>query len=505
MKKDYSEYKHTDYEKYNIARQSNSYVYYDFFINFASFDPDSKLFSIKVDRVNEDLSMKYAIDEYEELERSLREVHPDILSDENIAEDEKNRVEGLEKNKALREHFSTKYSIDWDESDEYFQYLMDEYEIKKEEPLHNVLSGAIIKLQIGEGILDFIYADFQTPFRESYSFFFALNKLCEQIKEENPVKINNTPHPEKVYNRNQEIVENYFEYADTVPHTNKISYASLYSAICPPVFHGNGREKDDLAWYYNYLIMLQKEYLELIEFCFDEDFYPEVLGNRLPAERYYIYKRLHNEPVYSRRREVFDFKLSQMSGSKMPYGMATDEFVDRLGTEIEVTEQHKNFAKKFNVDIDEIKSLIRFPHFINTNYEFRSVADILDLEFTKMLEQDIRFRKCKRCGKYFIMKGNYNTNYCDRIADGETRNCQDIMALENYKKKMADNAAIKIYNKYYKRYSARVKSHTILEDDFKKWKYEAMAKRNECMDGKMTEENFIDWMESCFPNRNRKH
>ena len=32
MKKDYSEYKHTDYEKYNIARQSNSYVYYDYTI-----------------------------------------------------------------------------------------------------------------------------------------------------------------------------------------------------------------------------------------------------------------------------------------------------------------------------------------------------------------------------------------------------------------------------------------------------------------------------------------
>lgn len=50
------------------------------------------------------------------------------------------------------------------------------------------------------------------------------------------------------------------------------------------------------------------------------------------------------------------------------------------------------------------------------------------------------------------------------------------MALENYKKKMADNAAIKIYNKYYKRYSARVKAHTILEKDFKKWKYQAMIK-----------------------------
>ena len=78
--------------------------------------------------------MKDAIDEFEELERSLRDVHPDILSDEDIAEDEQNRVEGLEKNKALREQFSEKYSIDWDESDKYFQDLMDEYEIKKEEP-----------------------------------------------------------------------------------------------------------------------------------------------------------------------------------------------------------------------------------------------------------------------------------------------------------------------------------------------------------------------------------
>lgn len=32
-----------------------------------------------------------------------------------------------------------------------------------------------------------------------------------------------------------------------------------------------------------------------------------------------------------------------------------------------------------------------------------------------------------------------------------------------------------------------------------------MTKRNECMDGKITEEDFINWMNSCFPNRNRKH
>ena len=193
MKKDYSEYKHTDYEKYNIARQSNSYVYYDFFINFASFDPDSKLFSIKVDRVNEDLSMKDAIDEFEELERSLREVRPDILSDEDIADYEQSRVEGLEKNRALREHFSAKYNIDWADSDKYFQDLIDEYEIKKEEPLHNVLSGAVIDLQIGEGILDFIYADFKTPFKESYGFVSAFDKFIKNSEEKRHIEFNEKP------------------------------------------------------------------------------------------------------------------------------------------------------------------------------------------------------------------------------------------------------------------------------------------------------------------------
>lgn len=262
MKKDYSEYKHTDYEKYNIARQSNSYVYYDFFINFASFDPDSKLFSIKVDRVNEDLSMKDAIDEFEELERSLREVRPDILSDEDIADYEQSRVEGLEKNRALREHFSAKYNIDWADSDKYFQDLIDEYEIKKEEPLHNVLSGAVIDLQIGEGILDFIYADFKTPFKESYGFVSAFDKFIKNSEEKRHIEFNEKP--EKIYNCNQENVEMYFKYTDRKLFIENIANASLYSAICPPVFLKENLPVEGLKWYYNYLITLQNEYKELI-------------------------------------------------------------------------------------------------------------------------------------------------------------------------------------------------------------------------------------------------
>jgi hypothetical protein len=49
-----------------------------------------------------------------------------------------------------------------------------------------------------------------------------------------------------------------------------------------------------------------------------------------------------------------------------------------------------------------------------------------------MLELDMQIKRCKNCGRYFILKGNYQTEYCDRIPEGETQNCQSIGALAKY-------------------------------------------------------------------------
>ena len=69
---------------------------------------------------------------------------------------------------------------------------------------------------------------------------------------------------------------------------------------------------------------------------------------------------------------------------------------------------------------------------------------------------------------------------------------------------VADNAALPIYNKYYKRYAARVKVRQIKEADFKKWKFQALVKRDECTNGIITVEEFAEWLEGSFPNRGRK-
>ena len=44
---------------------------------------------------------------------------------------------------------------------------------------------------------------------------------------------------------------------------------------------------------------------------------------------------------------------------------------------------------------------------------------------------------------------------------------------------MADNEDLSVYSKYYKRYSARLKVRQIKEEDFKKWRYQAIIKRDE--------------------------
>ena len=41
------------------------------------------------------------------------------------------------------------------------------------------------------------------------------------------------------------------------------------------------------------------------------------------------------------------------------------------------------------------------------------------------------------------------------------------------------------------------------KDAFKKWKYQALTKRDECSDGKITIDEYEAWLEASFPNRKK--
>ena len=69
---------------------------------------------------------------------------------------------------------------------------------------------------------------------------------------------------------------------------------------------------------------------------------------------------------------------------------------------------------------------------------------------------------------------------------------------------MANNQALKIYNKYYKRYMARVKVNQLKEDKFNEWMFNALAFNYDCERGIISLEDYIEFNESYFPNRKEK-
>lgn len=345
------------------------------------------------------------------------------------------------------------------------------------------LSGGSVDFPLGEGLLNFLYADFEAEYNS------------DQVTFEEEHEISTIPFESET----EQQVFDHLCLAETVKHFRPVLHSSLYTMLFPPFL--KKRTKKELSAYLAYLKALQTRLMELITFVFDEEYSPSVLKRLSANQRYALYCRANH---YNARYEYpYIFDYPELSVNPLANYFSPAQFIDPENEEYE-NDELRDFCVEHNILQEDLETISVLPCEPLTRFQCSSIEDMLMFELWEMLTKSVRFRKCKRCGRYFIMKGNYDTNYCDRVAEGETRNCQELAAQENYKKKMADNAAIPLYQKYYKRYAARVRVRQIKEPDFKKWKYQAMTKRDECTDGKITLTEFEAWLEASFPNRKKK-
>ena len=94
----------------------------------------------------------------------------------------------------------------------------------------------------------------------------------------------------KKFSGNREAVIRSFELHEQLfPTLSEVFYASLYTIIFPPLFMK--KTERAVEFYRQYLRILQTEFLELIEFCFDKDFRPGVLGKLYPSPHYFSIQR----------------------------------------------------------------------------------------------------------------------------------------------------------------------------------------------------------------------
>ena len=446
------------------------------FCNYVSYLPAEKSFLISVSRSYE-LEAIYEL--YDELEIPVPERMQRKLSEEE-------RKAWYERARTIHRKFGSAVQV---------REATPIYPDDISETRINYFSGTSVTIPLGEGLLNFCYADFDAAFEKCMGAYLRFIHDSGSAPDLDRRKISG----------NREAVIRAFElYEQVFPILNGVFYNSLYTAIFPPLLMKKTERAVD--FYRNYLRLLQSEFLELIEFCFDKDFRPGVLSSMYPSERYSLWCKIRGRPSSCKRQETFDSNSFSPHGTKRPYGLSWEELDAFFQKEVVLTEEQKAFAQEFGIAECDLEAAYHYPSFVAAYFDCSTVRDMLDLEFSKLLEEGVQFQKCGRCGRYFLSKGDYHGQYCDRIAPGESRTCQQLAAQEAYQSKLKENDgqnALNIYQKYYKRYFARVTSGSLKKEKFRQWQYEAVQKRDGCLNGELSLGELIDWLDGSMPNRKR--
>ena len=339
-----------------------------------------------------------------------------------------------------------------------------------------------LTIPVGEGILNFLDADFEK---------IAKKISCDKADHHNEQK------SRRWYSADEQILYDFLCLSETMRFFHPLITASIYTTLFPPVMCA--RTANSMSKYYMYLKRVQNELKELIQFVFDKEYFPKAIGSLSASQRYALFCRLkHSEPHYE-YTSTFD---------SVNYELNPDTALSLRAEKLYCEDESENeevheFCEQYHLTKQEIDDYQTLPFYFFPRIQITNIPDMLMYEFFQMLELHVELKKCKRCGKYFVVKGKHAANYCSRVADGTTQTCQDLSSQERYKKKMENNAAIPLQRRYYKRYAARVRAHQIKEQDFQKWKYQAIVKRTECIEGKITLQEFEDWLEACYPNRKK--
>lgn len=256
----------------------------------------------------------------------------------------------------------------------------------------NAFSSTGITVPLGEGLLDFCYADFDSAFEHCIPAYQELARSADA--------------PAKIRSPEEGIIRLYELYAEIFPALSEAFYASLYTACFPPQF--TRKTVQALNYYRQYVTFLQAEFLELIEFCLDREFRPEVLGPLYPSERYALWCKIKGVPAGHIRQETFQADSYEPHGTAMPFGTDLGDPDRLLDLDIPLTPEQKAFAKEYGLPEHILQLRYTFHGFISTSYACETLQDMLFLEFTKILETGVEFQKCKRCGRYFIVKHSFS-------------------------------------------------------------------------------------------------
>ncbi|MEA4969827.1 MAG: DUF6076 domain-containing protein [Candidatus Pelethousia sp.] len=111
---------------------------------------------------------------------------------------------------------------------------------------------------------------------------------------------------------------------------------------------------------------------------------------------------------------------------------------------------------------------------------FTRLIDFLYTDFFKGVMKESMPKRCKLCGRYFLLEKGFHYEYCGGIFEaGQT--CREVGAARSFKEKTGNNDVWKLHQRAYKKYYARVLKKTMSKPDFNEWASSAEKLRDEIL------------------------
>lgn len=330
---------------------------------------------------------------------------------------------------------------------------------------YGMYDGAIV----GEKLIDFLLTDLSDYEKRIQEVFHSETDVPNDLDEFTFIMLN------------AEI----YSIAKILLPLHEVAYLYLFGKL-NTVFASNVSHAEQLALAVKVLeevITLQQIFTDGLVMCCDVDYDSEGVTQ---SGRFLAFMALHQEFMF--------------------YQLMT-------GTAIATTKNDKiDFDALDKIDTEDKKEQLAIIDKLNeqganiVSYTLlQGLDEFLYFEFTELLKQGLRVRKCRHCDKYFVLKSKHETFYCDRIAD-KNKSCKVIGNKLEYQKKVAADELLQCYERKYKANHAKTGRESDKEMTAeemgkayalqKQWSKQAQKMRKAYLEGDISADKFKAWLDS---------
>ena len=179
---------------------------------------------------------------------------------------------------------------------------------------------------------------------------------------------------------------------------------------------------------------------------------------------------------------------NKLSGSYLDTHFTTHLLMDHFVTELLDLSSFLQKKTSAQPEYDTVPS-------VHEVYDIETINDWFRFELISLVRDNIPYKKCRTCGRFFIPAGRSDREYCSRFNPKYGKPCREIGATLTFENRHKDDGIHRAYTQAYRRMDSRKRTRYISRAEFAEWGRIAREKRTLCENGGISFDEFQAWLD----------